>query len=174
MGNKTLGVFGSDPITNESNGLSVERASLRDTYDIHEIINYFADAGEMLHRTTDEINQNINDFVVVKNKTGELIGTAALHKLDDKLGEIKAVAVKENWQGKGIGSILVQSCLQDALKLKINEIFVLTNKPGFYNKMGFSLSNVTKFPIKIWSECIGCSKFFSCNEIIMSLYIQPN
>ena len=56
--------------------------------------NYFADEGEMLHRTIDEINQNINDFVVVKNKTGNLIATAALHKLDDKLGEIKGVAVK--------------------------------------------------------------------------------
>tara|TARA_B100000029_G_scaffold62246_1_gene55827 strand:+ start:1698 stop:2222 length:525 start_codon:yes stop_codon:yes gene_type:complete len=174
MGNKTLGVFGFEPITNYASGLNVARASLRDAYDIHEIINYFADAGEMLHRSIDEINQNINDFVVVKNKTGNLIATAALHKLDDKLGEIKGVAVKENWQGKGVGSILIQSCLQDALKLGINEIFVLTNKPEFYNKMGFSLSNVTKFPIKIWSECIGCSKFFSCNEIIMSIDIDPN
>ena len=174
MGNKTLGVFGLTPITNHPNGLRVERASLRDTYDIHEVINYFADKGEMLHRTKDEINQNINDFVVVKNKTGELIGTAALHKLDDRLGEIKAVAVKENWQGQGIGSILVQSCLQDAFKLELNEIFVLTNKPDFYKKMEFSLSNVTKFPMKIWSECMACSKFFSCNEIIMSLSISPN
>ena len=80
MGNKTLGVFGFEIIRNYTNGLNVERASLRDAYDIHEIINYFADEGEMLHRTIDEINQNINDFVVVKNKTGNLIATAALHK----------------------------------------------------------------------------------------------
>ena len=37
--------------------------------------------------------------------------------------------------------------------------FALTYKPGFFEKLGFSVANVMEFPRKVWNECYRCPKF---------------
>ena len=151
----------------ELRGFRLAQARLRDVPQMLELINKFAAQGEMLPRSQSELYENIRDFIVVKSGD-EIAACASLHVLWDDLAEIKSVAVSEQLQGQGIGALLVEQCVDDAADLGLPIVFVLTHKPGFYEKLGFARADVLDFPRKVWSECIRCPKFPSCNEIAMS------
>lgn len=152
----------------ESRGFRLARARLEDVPKMQEVVNRFADQGEMLHRSLSELYETVRDFLVIKHEDGSIAATAALHVLWDDLAEIKSVAVTEALQGQGIGAFLTEKCAEDAASLGLETVFVLTHKPGFYEKLGFERADVLNFPRKVWSECIRCPKFPSCNEIAMS------
>ena len=95
------------------------------------------------------------------------MGCAALHLSWDDLAEIKSVAVERSKQRKGIGKDLVEACLDEAVRLGVGRIFVLTNKPRYFKKFGFMKVKNSELPHKIWAECINCCKFPNCKEIAM-------
>ena len=116
---------------------SVVNASITDVPQMHKLINYFADKGEMLSRPLSEIYEDIRDYFIIKD--GErVIACAALHINWADLAEIRSVAVAEDCQRKGVGERLIKACLKDARSLGIPTVFCLTYKPGFFEKVGFS------------------------------------
>ena len=54
--------------------MKVEKAKINDAQRIHELVNSFADKGEMLPRALSEIYENLRDFFVVRDKNNQLIG----------------------------------------------------------------------------------------------------
>ncbi len=149
-------------------GFSLRSARLRDVPQMAVLINGFASQGEMLPRSASELYENIRDFLIIADKNDQVAATAALHILWEDLAEIKSVAVSEALHGQGIGAYLVEKCIQEASRIDLPTIFVLTHKPGFYEKLQFERADVLSFPRKVWSECIRCPKFSNCNEIAMS------
>jgi amino-acid N-acetyltransferase len=135
---------------------------------MHELIAVFADRDEMLHRPINEIYENIRDFWVAR-LNGELIGCVSLHLLWGDLAEIKSLAVREDRQTKGVGSVLVRTCLDDARAIGLPKVFALTYKPGFFERLGFQQADVMTFPRKVWGECYRCPKFLTCTEIAVSI-----
>ena len=102
-----------------------EKARISDAAQMHQLINYFADKGEMLARPLSEIYENIRDYFVLRE--GErVIGCAALHVSWSDLAEIKSVAVAEDSQRQGIGDQLIEACLREAKELGIPAVFCLT------------------------------------------------
>ena len=86
---------------------SVEKASINDVPQMHKLINYFADRGEMLARSLSEIYENVRDYFIVRD--GErVIACAALHINWSDLAEIRSVAVAEDCQGQGVGDRLIE------------------------------------------------------------------
>lgn len=145
---------------------SVEKASITDVPQMHKLINYFADKGEMLSRPLSEIYEDIRDYFIIKD--GErVIACAALHVNWSDLAEIRSVAVAEDSQGQGVGDRLIRACLKDAKKLGIPTVFCLTYKPGFFEKFGFTQVDKMELPQKIWNECYRCSKFPNCDEVAL-------
>jgi len=150
----------------------IEPARVDDAEQIHALITFFADRDEMLHRPLNEVYENLRDFYVAR-VDGEFAGCAALHVWWHDLAEIKSLAVREDRQLKGIGLRLVNACLDEARRLGLARVFALTYKPGFFEKLGFSVANVMEFPRKVWNECYRCPKFPSCNEIAVSIDLVP-
>ena len=143
-----------------------EKARIGDVPQIHKLINYFADKGEMLARPLSEIYENIRDYFVVRD--GEwVLACAALHVSWSDLAEIKSVAVIEDNQKQGFGDQLVESCLKEAKELGISNVFCLTYKPVFFEKFGFTQIDKMELPHKVWSECYLCPKFPNCDEIAL-------
>ena len=103
----------------------VEKARISDVTQMHKLINYFADKGLMLPRSLSEMYENIRDYIVLKDDGG-VIACASLHVNWADLAEIKSVAVTEDSQGKGLGKLLIQACLNEAAELGIPTIFCLT------------------------------------------------
>ena len=144
----------------------VQKATIADVPEMHKLINYFADRGEMLARALSEIYENIRDYFVVRQGDG-VIACAALHISWSDLAEIKSMAVAEESQRQGIGTQLVEVCLNEAKELGIATVFCLTYKPAFFEKLGFSQSDKMELPQKVWGECYRCPKFPNCDEVAL-------
>jgi amino-acid N-acetyltransferase len=144
----------------------VEKANIKDATAIHQMVNYFADRGEMLPRSLSEIYENIRDYFVVRQ--GErVIACAALHVSWEDLAEVKSLAVTEASQKKGIGAKLVTACLNEAEELGIPTVFCLTYQPAFFEKFGFWQVDKMELPRKIWGDCLRCPKFPDCDEVAL-------
>lgn len=145
----------------------VEKARIADAQRIHELVNSFAEKGEMLPRALSEIYENLRDFFVIRDDQGEVIGCVALHINWSDLAEIKSLAVSEEMQDQGLGSMLVGACLKEARELGIPTVFCLTYKPAFFEKHGFCRVDKMELPRKVWSECYRCPKFPDCDEVAL-------
>jgi len=149
----------------------VEKAKIRDAPQMHRLINYFADKGEMLARSLSEIYENIRDYFVVRQ--GErVIACAALHVSWSDLAEIKSLAVAKDSQEQGIGAQLVDACLKEARELGIPTVFCLTYKPAVFEKVGFSQIDKAELPHKVWGECYRCPKFPNCDEVALIYHLE--
>ncbi len=152
--------------------MKVEKAKIGDATQMQQLVNYFADRGEMLARPLSEIYENIRDYFVVKQ--GErVIACASLHVNWSDLAEIKSVAVAEDSQRKGIGDELIKACLEEAKELGIPTVFCLTYKPAFFEKLGFSQLDKMELPQKVWTECYRCPKFPNCDEVALIYHFEP-
>ena len=144
----------------------MEKARISDVPQMHQLINYFADKGEMLARSLSEIYENIRDYLVVR-QSEQVVACAALHVSWSDLAEIKSMAVVEDSQQQGIGTQLVEACLNEARELGIATVFCLTYKPSFFEKFGFSQVDKMELPRKVWTECYRCPKFPDCDEVAL-------
>jgi amino-acid N-acetyltransferase len=150
----------------------IEKARIKDAPQIQQLINSFADNGEMLARPLSEIYENIRDFFVVRDGD-KVIACAAIHVNWSDLAEIKSVAVAEDSQRKGLGNRLINACLKEATALGIPKVFCLTYKADFFSTMGFTTVEKMTLPHKVWNECYRCPKFPNCDEVAMVRNLDP-
>ncbi|RII30393.1 MAG: GNAT family N-acetyltransferase [Geobacter sp.] len=146
----------------------IRKAQINDVKDIQKLLTAYASRGDMLSRSLSELYEAIRDFYVAK-EDNHLLGTAALHIVWDDLAEIRSVAVAEEAGRKGIGSLLVRACIDEARQIGLKRLFCLTYKPDFFAKHGFRLVDKSELPHKVWGDCIKCVKFPDCDENAMIL-----
>lgn len=148
------------------------RATIHDAEAIHRLVNFWAARGDMLPRTMGEVYENIRDFFVVR-EDGEAVACGALHITWADIAELKSVAVAEERQSSGYGSLVVRACVEEGRALGLDRVFALTYRPGFFERLGFQQADVMSLPRKVWNECYRCPKFPGCNEIAMTLDLSP-
>lgn len=151
----------------------VEKARISDATEIHRLVNYFADKGEVLPRPLSEIYENIRDYFVVR-QGGRVVACAALHVNWVDLAEVKSLAVVEEHQQQRLGDQLVSACLKEANELGITTVFCLTYRPEFFSKCGFTLVDKSELPHKVWGECYRCPKFPDCDESALIYHAEGN
>ena len=151
--------------------MKVEKAVIGDVPQIHQLINHFADKGEMLPRALSDIYENMRDFLVVR-EGDKVVACASLHIYWSDLAEIRAVTVTEDSQNLGMGASLIEICLEEAEELGILTIFCLTYKPTFFEKFGFRQIDKLDLPRKVWAECYHCPKFPNCDEVALIYHFK--
>lgn len=151
---------------------TVRKARPADAVQIKAIIDEAAQTSEVLPRSLSELYDQVRDFWVVEEEDGGLLGCAALHVVWEDLAEVKSVAVREEARGRGLGTRLVERCIEEARSLGLPRLFVLTAIPVYFARFGFVQVDKATLPHKIWAECIRCSKFPDCNEVAMVLDLR--
>jgi len=141
----------------------IRKAKIDDVQEIQKLINAHADRGEMMHRSLNEVCENLRDYFVLEEENS-VVGCCALHVSWLDLAEVKSLVVDDLLQGKGHGKALLAVCLAEASDLKIPKVFALTFKPEFFEKNGFRRVPKSELPHKVWTECIHCAKFPDCGE----------
>ncbi len=141
----------------------IRKAKLMDVKPIQSLVNYYADSGQMLPRSLNELYENLRDFHLYEEE-GQLLGVCALHISWDGLAEIRSLAVHHDKMRHGIGSKLVRRCLEEAADLQVKRVFVLTYQGDFFSKLGFAVVDKKELPHKIWTDCLNCVKFPNCDE----------
>ncbi len=149
----------------------IRGARIGDVKKIYNQLQFFAEKDLLLGRSLSSLYDQLRDFNVYVEETGEsgaesgeLIGACALHICWDNLAEIRSLSVTDGYQSKGIGKQLVEKALSEAGTYGINRVFTLTYQPAFFRRLGFNDIDKSELPHKVWSDCIQCSKFPDCNE----------
>jgi amino-acid N-acetyltransferase len=148
----------------------IRKAKLTDVKGIQSLVNQYADTGQMLPRTLNELYEHLRDFHVYEDN-GSLVGVCALHVSWDGLAEIRSLAVRPERVGHGIGGELVRLCLAEAAELRVERVFVLTYQADFFRKLGFAEVDKKELPHKIWTDCLNCVKFPDCDESALIIKI---
>ncbi|SET06307.1 N-acetylglutamate synthase [Methanococcoides vulcani] len=149
----------------------IRKAELKDVDAIKKIINYYASQDQMLPRSVSELYEAIRNFYVYEVE-GEFVGCCGLQVLWVDLAEVLSFAILPEYREKGIGTQLLDACLNDARELGVTKVFTLTYAPVFFEKNGFKRVDKSSLPHKIWSGCIKCPKFPDCDEIALSMHIS--
>lgn len=145
----------------------IRNARMADIKGIYDLLQFFAKQDLLLGRSLSSLYDQLRDFKVwVEPRSGgdTVVGVCALHICWENLAEIRSLAVGEGWQGKGIGTGLVQACLSEARDFGISRVFTLTYQPDFFRRLDFDGIDKSELPHKVWSDCIQCPKFPDCNE----------
>ena len=79
----------------------------------------------------------VQEFRVAEDDSGALIGVGALHVMWEDLGEVRTLAVREDWLGKGVGRALLEDIEASARALGLSRLFCLTFETGFFGRNGF-------------------------------------
>jgi amino-acid N-acetyltransferase len=146
--------------------VKVEKANIGDVQQMHELINRFANKGEMLPRALSELYENLRDFFVIRDND-KVIACVSLHISWVDLAEIRSMAVSEERQSQGIGAMLIDACMVEAKALGIPMVFCLTYKPSVFAKHDFKQIDKLDLPRKVWTECFRCPKFPDCDEVAL-------
>lgn len=144
----------------------LRKAQISDIKEIQKLLTHYASRGDMLSRSLSELYESVRDFYIVEEE-GKLLGVSALHIVWEDLAEIRSVAVSEDAGRKGVGTQVVQACIDEARELGLKRLFCLTYKPDFFSRFGFRVVDKSELPHKVWGDCIKCVKFPDCDEIAM-------
>jgi amino-acid N-acetyltransferase len=159
----------------EVNGsaLTVRKAIMRDIPALLHLINTYAAKGIMLPRTEFEISENIRDFTVVYAGS-QLLGCGALHFYTPTSGEIRSLAVAPEAKGQGVGVLLTKALEKEAVNNDLHTIFAFTYVDQFFRKLGYQEADRGLLPLKVWKDCLSCSKFSCCDEIAVLKALRPD
>lgn len=153
--------------------IQVEKAKIPDIQQIHKLINDYAGKGEMLARPLSELYEDIRDYFVIK-EGDRVLACGALHVSWSDIAEVRSVAVDPESQGKGLGSLLVAACLEEAGELGIKTVFCFTYRPEFFKRHKFVYIDKMELPRKVWTDCFRCPKFPNCDETALIYHAEEN
>jgi amino-acid N-acetyltransferase len=152
--------------------LHARKAVMHDIPLILDLINANAAKGIMLARTEFELSEAIRDFSVVRQ--GEtLLGCGALHFYTPTIGEIRSLAVDDRAKTKGVGRLLVESLVEEAMVYELEAVFAFTYVVEFFCKVGFHVVERGVLPLKAWKDCVRCPKFQACDEVAVVRLLRP-
>lgn len=127
-----------------------------------------AELGLMLPKSHATLYEKLRNYVVAEDPhTGEIVGLCGLSIIWADLGEVVSLAVTPAARGRGLGARLVDAVLADADGLGIRRVMSLTYEQRFFERLGFSVVDRQKLPMKVWAECVACPKKHACDEIAM-------
>ncbi len=155
----------------------IRKAHVNEVPEIYRLLVNFSKKEEwdILPRKMADLYNLVRDFFVYRKDQGRIRGIAALHIFWEDLGEIRSLGVSPELRKKGIGSLLVKKCLEEARDLGLKRVFVLTTTKNsdFFKRFGFVETHKDNLPRIIWGECRDCLKFPDCDEIPMMLNLEP-
>jgi len=147
---------------------TVRGAVLGDVPRLAKLMAPFVATGDLLPRGDYDLCRHIKEYLVVE--TGEeIVACVSLKIYSQELAELAALAVRDDWQGAGLGRTLVEALLVEARALGLRTVFALTRKPVFFTRLGFDPAVREEFPLKVWADCARCPRQSCCDEVAVAL-----
>ena len=153
--------------------IKIRKAALWDIDSIKELIDHHTGSGLLLPVSREKLAEIIRDFIVAVTGNHRVVGIVALHIYSETLAEVRSLAVKKNYQGRGIGTRLVEKCMSEAENLGIKRIFALTKAVEFFKSIDFEEVDMEMLPEKVYKDCLSCKKFHQCDETAVWKKLNP-
>ncbi|MEP7205332.1 MAG: amino-acid N-acetyltransferase [Casimicrobiaceae bacterium] len=125
----------------------MRNATIDDVGGILAIIEPLEEEGVLVRRSRERLEVEIERFVVAEHD-GVIIGCAALYAfLEEKVGELAALAVHPDFRREGYGEALMQEIEARARKLKLQLLFVLTTRTSqWFLERGYRNATIADLP----------------------------
>lgn len=147
----------------ETDAAVVVRPTEADVPGLVALVNAYARRGDLLPRSEASIRATLDDWVI--GKVGEsIIACGSLLLYSPTLAEVRSLAVADAAQGTGLGRKVVEALLEEARHRHIPTVFALTRAVGFFQRMGFAITDKEFFPQKVWNDCAICPLKDNCDE----------
>lgn len=128
---------------------TVEHADESDIAAISALNNLFAPDGLTLPRSEAFVTAHLQDYQVIRDATGAVLGCVALDEYSPSLVELVSLAVAPSAQGRGLGRQLIQAADTLARERGFPEIFAISFADQLFLSMGFRESTIAQYPEKI-------------------------
>ncbi|HHF0503710.1 TPA: argininosuccinate lyase [Vibrio antiquarius] len=155
----------------DSSAVKVRPARLTDIETLEGMVAYWANLGENLPRSRNELVRDIGSFAVTEHH-GEVTGCASLYVYDSGLAEIRSLGIEAGWQGQGQGSAIVNHLVEKARQMAIKKVFVLTRTPEFFMKQSFLPTSKSLLPEKVLKDCDQCPRQHACDEVALEINLM--
>lgn len=116
----------------------VRPARTADVRRMLELIDPYVERRILLGKERVTLFEDIQEFRVAETSEGEVIGCGALHVIWEDLGEIRTIAVADEWLRRGVGGALLERLEDDARELGLSRLFCLTFEVDFFSTHGFA------------------------------------
>jgi amino-acid N-acetyltransferase len=114
----------------------IRSARTSDIKSIRRIIDLYTLQRRLLAKETVTLYEDVQEFVVAE-VNGEVVGCGALHVLWEDLGEVRTVAVLEEYRKQKLGHEILEAIIQRARELGLKRLFCLTFETEFFGSHGF-------------------------------------
>jgi amino-acid N-acetyltransferase len=129
-------------------------ATINDIPGILELIIPLEQQGKLIPRSHENLEMNINDYLVI-DRDGLIIGCTALHQQKDRqTGEIACLAVHKDYQNSARGSHLLKHIFNKARELQLTRLYVLsTQTMHWFIERGFKQTDLAQLPASLNRPC---------------------
>ena len=138
------------------------------------LVNGYASDSVMLPITSERVALALDDFVVVVDARGRVRACGALKEYSPSLAEVASLAVARDAHGSGLGRRVVAELEALARMRGIDELFALTLTAGFFESVGYSVTERARYPEKIRRDCATCPRRFGCSEVCVARMLRAD
>jgi len=126
----------------------VRRAQLTDVGGILELIEPLERGGNLVRRSREKLENDIENFLVVE-RDGAAIACAAIYPfIDDRVVELACLAVHDDYRSRGCGDRLLATAIDEARALGAERLFVLTTQAAhWFKERGFVDAQLDELPV---------------------------
>lgn len=109
-----------------------------------------ADVVALIRMFPDQLAQDhlpeMEEFFVAEDESG-IFGCCALEVYSPKIAEVRSLAVKEEYRGRGYAKALVEACVARAKERGVRQVLAITAALEFFDKLGFKAFNQEKYAL---------------------------
>jgi amino-acid N-acetyltransferase len=155
--------------------VAVRRARTADVPGIRELVDSYSAGRRLLGKPTVTLYEDVQEFWVATSTDPDLpdrpvVGCGALHVMWEDLGEIRTLAVDPQWRGRQIGARIVTELLEQARRLGLRRVFVLTFEREFFARFGFAEIDGAPVPPAVYDQLLrsydeGVAEFLELDRV---------
>ena len=150
--------------------ITVSRARPADVPGIRALVEPQAGRRILLAKDIVGYYESIQEFRVVRDEAGEVLGCGALHCMWTDLAEIRTLTVREDQLGRGVGSAILRRLVDDARDLGLARLFCLTFETEFFARHGFEVIEGTPVEPAVYAELlrsydVGVAEFLDLERV---------
>jgi amino-acid N-acetyltransferase len=131
----------------------IRPAKTSDIKKIREIVSHYISERRLLAKETVTLYESVQEFSVAEVNS-EVVGCGALHVLWEDLAEVRTVAVKKDFHGRGIGHQLLENIINRAKEVGVKRIFCLTFETKFFGAHGFNEIQGTPVEPEVYAQLL--------------------
>ena len=127
----------------------------------------------LLGKENVSVYEAVQEFRIVEDAAGIPLGCGALHVMWQDLGEVRTLAVNDEWLAKGVGHAILLQLEADARELGLTRLFCLTFEVDFFSRHGYTEVSEAIIDPAVYSE-LALSNDEGVAEFLDLARVKPN